>query len=128
MPEVVQSEQSADDTVRSTVPDGTVEHATETGSLSIRALAAIFGVSPSTVHRDTMRRRVDRVVKDDEGNLLVPLTMGIDGKLRPAVRYNTSGRDALIRRLRAEGTTMRAIAEEVGCSVGTVHRVLRGSQ
>ncbi len=31
-----------------------------------------------------------------------------------------------IRELRAEGLTMRAIAELEGCSVGTVHRVVAG--
>lgn len=30
-----------------------------------------------------------------------------------------------IRELRATGMSMRAIAEEVGCSVGTVHNALR---
>lgn len=33
-------------------------------------------------------------------------------------------RDEEIRSLRAGGQTVRAIADEVGCSVGTVHRVL----
>lgn len=32
-----------------------------------------------------------------------------------------------VRKLRAEGLTMRAIAAELGCSVGTVHRYVHGA-
>lgn len=32
-----------------------------------------------------------------------------------------------IRELRAQGLTMRAIAAEVGCTVGTVHRYVHGA-
>lgn len=103
----------------STVSGGTVE---QDGVLSLRALASILGVSPSTVHRD--RAGVDQVTTDEDGSLLIPMTRGLDNKLRPTVRYDTSGRDRLIRQLRAEGKTIRAIASEVGCSVGTVHRVV----
>jgi AcrR family transcriptional regulator len=49
---------------------------------------------------------------------------GLDGKLRPARKVDTAARDARIRELRARGMSLRAIAAEVDCSVGTVHRVL----
>lgn len=52
---------------------------------------------------------------------------GLDGKQHPAYRYDTTERDKLIRQLRAEGHSERAIAAAVGCSVGTVHRVIRAS-
>lgn len=116
-----------DEDDRSTVPPETVERNDEEtveprGGLSIRALAATLGVSPATVHRD--RRGADAVTTDEDGSLLIPMTLGIDGRLRPTVRYDTSGRDRLIRQLRHDGKSIRVIAQEVGCSVGTVHRVL----
>jgi transposase len=114
---------------RSTVPDRTVEQADAAkkliGWMSVRQLAALFNVSPSTVQRDAAAFRRSRVSRNEDGSLQVPMTMGVDGKLRPSVHYDTSGRDALIRSLRARQKTIREIAEEVGCSVGTVHRILK---
>jgi IS30 family transposase len=104
---------------RSTVQNESVER---TGGMSLRAIAVAFGVSATTVHRDVRRESH----YDDDGRLLVPLVLGLDGKVRPAVRFDTSGRDELIRQRRATGTPMRTIAAEIGCSVGTVHRVLKG--
>jgi DNA invertase Pin-like site-specific DNA recombinase len=50
--------------------------------------------------------------------------LGLDGKRRPDRRCDNTDHDAEIRALRADGKPIRAIAAEVGCSVGTVHRVL----
>jgi DNA invertase Pin-like site-specific DNA recombinase len=52
-------------------------------------------------------------------------TVGLDGKVRPNRRFDTTARDERIRSLHADGSSMRAIATEVRCSVGTVHRVLK---
>jgi DNA-binding NarL/FixJ family response regulator len=56
---------------------------------------------------------------------LPQMTIGLDGKLRPAQRLDTTKRDKKIMKLRAQGKSVRAIAAEVGCSVGTVHRIIR---
>jgi DNA invertase Pin-like site-specific DNA recombinase len=58
----------------------------------------------------------------------VELTKGLDGKIRPSRRVDTSDRDEHIRKLRREGATIRAIAAEIGCSVGTVHRVIENGK
>lgn len=50
--------------------------------------------------------------------------LGLDGKWRPNRRFDTTQRDRQIVLLRSARRSMRAIAAEVGCSVGTVHRVL----
>lgn len=49
---------------------------------------------------------------------------GLDGKWRPNRRFDTTNRDRKIVLLRSGGRSIRTIAAEVGCSVGTVHRVL----
>ena len=51
-------------------------------------------------------------------------TIGLDGKLRPARRGDTTKRDQEILKLRMQGMSLRAIASKLGCSVGTVHRVI----
>lgn len=89
---------------------------------SIRAIAAAKGVSPSTVHRQRQRR--DDYQPDDDGLVTVGMVQGLDGKLRPSRQIDTTERDKRIRRLHRDGRSMRAIASEVGCSVGTVHRVI----
>ena len=81
---------------------------------SIRQRAREAGVSPAT-----MMRRVRAEGGDQDGR-----TVGADGRARPAHRTDTAARDARIRELRADGATMRAIAQAVGVSVGTVHRTL----
>jgi DNA-binding NarL/FixJ family response regulator len=53
-------------------------------------------------------------------------SVGRDGKYRPKRRIDTRNRDDAIRRLRAEGASIRTIATELDWSVGTVHRVLIG--
>ena len=50
--------------------------------------------------------------------------LGLDGKWRPNRRFDTTSRDYNIVRLRTTGWSMRDIAAEIGCSVGTVHRVI----
>ena len=103
---------------RSTVPDDTVEQVS--GGMSLRAMAPVVRASPSTVRRAAKRA----IFYADDGSLQVPMVRGLDRRLRPGVRYDTSGRDVLIRQLRTEGKSIRAIAAEVGVSAGTVHRVV----
>jgi transposase len=91
---------------------------------SIRALAKRLGVSPTTVQRDLAAEYGD-LEPTREGELIVPYWVGLDGKARPARKFDTSGRDALIIRLRTEGKSLRAIATAAKCSVGTVHRVTK---
>jgi DNA-binding NarL/FixJ family response regulator len=62
-----------------------------------------------------------------DGTVLVGWSMGVDGKRRPDRRFSTAERDAEILRRRSEGESIRGIAAGVGCSVGTVHRVVRAS-
>jgi DNA-binding Lrp family transcriptional regulator len=87
--------------------------------MSIRAIAKAMGISPTTVLKLT------RAEPDEDGMILVGKTLGLDGKVRPDRLVDTTDRDArIVRAYREEGKAMRAIASEVGCSVGTVHRVL----
>jgi IS30 family transposase len=97
---------------------GTVERVSE----SIRAIASAKGVAPSTVLRHRQRR--DDYHPDDDGMITVGMTKGLDGKLRPSRQVDTRDRDNQIRKLHREGQSMRGIAKDVGCSVGTVHRVI----
>ncbi len=50
---------------------------------------------------------------------------GSDGIRRPARREDTTERDNLIIRLRNQGLTHRAIAEQAGCSQMTARRVVQ---
>lgn len=50
--------------------------------------------------------------------------LGLDGRWRPSRRFDTAQRDRKIVLLRSARKSIRAIATEVDCSVGTVHRVL----
>lgn len=59
-------------------------------------------------------------------NLAPERVIGTDGKSYPAT-VNAVDHEA-IRRLRAQGFSMRGIAARVGCSVGTVARVLKCSR
>ncbi len=90
--------------------------------MSIRARAAELGVSPSTVVRNL--QRTESYQADDDGMISVGLTKGRDGKVRPDRLIDTRERDARIRKLHKAHVSMRAIAADVGCSVGTVHRVI----
>jgi DNA-binding NarL/FixJ family response regulator len=56
---------------------------------------------------------------------MMRMSLGLDGKRRPARRYDTRRRDTAIYRLRRDGSSVREIAAALGCSVGTVHRVVR---
>jgi DNA-directed RNA polymerase specialized sigma24 family protein len=93
-----------------------------TDTLSIRSAADILGLSPSTVAR--RRQRQDTA---DAGDGMAPFRrlLGRDGKHRPSRRFDTTARDLRILALRHIGWSVRAIAGEVGCSVGTVHRVIK---
>jgi DNA invertase Pin-like site-specific DNA recombinase len=53
------------------------------------------------------------------------MVFGLDGKWHPSRRLDTTNRDRKIRQLRAGGQSVRTIAAAAGCSVGTVHRVIR---
>lgn len=89
--------------------------------MSTRALAAVLGVSAATAHRDLRRLDAPR----DDGMAEVVKVRGLDGKIRPSRRLDTTERDAAIVSKRAAGLTVRQIAGALGCSVGTVHRVLK---
>jgi transposase len=90
--------------------------------MSIRAAADVLGVSPTTVLR--ARHRRDAADAPD-GMAPFRRLVGNDGKQRPNRRFDTTARDARIRERAGAGLSVRAIAAEVGCSVGTVHRVLK---
>jgi hypothetical protein len=64
---------------------------------------------------------------DQDGTISVGWSVGLDGKKRPNRRFNTTARDTRIHELRTAGQSVRAIASDVGCSVGTVHRVLKSA-
>jgi DNA-binding NarL/FixJ family response regulator len=89
---------------------------------SIRAVAGLLQVSASTVVRT--RQRNPGYLPDEDGTIRVGKCKGLDGKIRPNRRFDTTDRDARIVQLRSAGKAVRAIAREVGCSVGTVHRVI----
>jgi transposase len=86
--------------------------------LSLRALAKVYGRSAATMGRIEQRLNAP----DKDGRVAVFDCTGLDRKVRPSRRLDT--RDRRIHTLRASGKSIRAIAAEVGCSVGTVHRVL----
>jgi DNA-binding NarL/FixJ family response regulator len=77
--------------------------------------AGLEKVSPSSVWR---------VEKTKRGRQM-GLSRGRDGKLRPDRRSDTSRRDDEIYQLHTDGMSMREIAAKVGCSVGTVHRIIK---
>lgn len=96
------------------------------GPVSIRTIAAITGSSPSTVMR--ARKQAPGYAPGTDGTITVIKVEGRDGKVRLSRRVDTTDRDATIRNLRDTGSTIRAIADSVDCSVGTVHRVLKMKQ
>lgn len=69
---------------------------------TIKEAAALTGLSERSIQRWTSEPREVYLARADEK--------------RQAVR-----------KFRAEGLTMRAIAAELGCSVGTVHRYVHGA-
>lgn len=93
------------------------------GKMSIRAVAQTLGMSPTTVLK--LSRQANS--PDENGMIFVGTCVGLDGKIRPSRRFDTTDRDERIRELRDAGQTVRAIAADVGCSVGTVHRIIRGA-
>jgi DNA-binding transcriptional regulator YhcF (GntR family) len=91
--------------------------------MSVRRAAQTLDLSPTTVQR--ARAHAADYQTAEDGTITVGRTIGLDGKLRPSRRFDTTARDNRIRELGAGGRSVRAIAAEVGCSVGTVHRVLK---
>jgi transposase len=89
---------------------------------SLRTLAKQYGVSPSTIAK--MVRKAEQDFEQQQPKLI----MGRDGKRRPDRRYDTSTRDAKIIGLRLEGYSLRQIASEVSCSIGTVFRIVRRAE
>lgn len=67
---------------------------------TVKEAAALTGLSTATIIRWTSEPREDYLARADE-------------KRRKVAE------------LRAQGLTMRAIAAEIGCSVGTVHRYVK---
>lgn len=70
---------------------------------SVRELAAKTGRSTNTVIRWTSEPRAEYLARADE-------------------------KRRIIRALRSRGLSMRAIAKQVGCSVGTVHRYVKEAE
>jgi hypothetical protein len=94
--------------------------------MSVRAIASAtyaLGVpaSPTTVLKILHHLNPP----NDQGMIRASVGFGLDGKTRLNRRVDTTERDTRIRDLRSGGKSMRAIAAEVGCSVGTVHRIIR---
>jgi len=87
--------------------------------MSIRPAARIAGVSTSW-----LQQLLAEASTNADGSIQVSMKMGLDGKVRPSRRFDVTGRDEAILSARAAGGSIRAIAAEVGCSVGTVHRVI----
>ncbi len=89
--------------------------------LSLRAAAAVLGVSGKTVQRDEFVARADGVSTDPDAP--VDTTVGLDGRCRPARRLPSDEarrRTATVVALRAQGRTQVEIAEELGVSQSTV--------
>lgn len=85
-------------------------------------MAGALGVSPSTIQR--YRKSSPGYEPDEDGTIAVTPVVGLDGKVRPSRRLDTDVRDNAIVELHRRGDSMRTIARKVGCSVGTVHRIL----
>ena len=89
--------------------------------LSVRAIATALRVSPTTVLKILHLWNAP----DQDGMITATKITGLDGKVRLSRQVDTSARDSQIRELRAAGRSLRSIAAEVECSIGTVHRVLK---
>jgi DNA invertase Pin-like site-specific DNA recombinase len=88
--------------------------------MSVRAIASATGISPTTV-----QKILNLLYEPDEhGMIRAWKAPGLDGKERLNRQVDTTDRDTHIRKLRATGKSIRAIAVETRCSVGTVHRVI----
>jgi len=91
--------------------------------MSVRAIASATGVSPTTV------QKVLHLLNppDEHGMIRASKARGLDGRVRLNRQIDTTDRDTRIRELHSAGKAMRAIADETGCSVGTVHRVVNAT-
>jgi len=70
---------------------------------TIREVAEGTGLSTATIERWTSEPRADYLARANE-------------------------KRARVKELRAKGLSMRAIAAEIGCSVGTVHRYVKEAE
>ena len=68
--------------------------------LTAKELAERIGCTPQTIRNWTAEPRADYIARADD-------------------------KRARVQELRAKGLSMRAIAAEIGCSVGTVHRYVK---
>jgi DNA invertase Pin-like site-specific DNA recombinase len=91
--------------------------------MSVRAIASATGISPTTVLKILHLLNPP----DQYGMIHASKARGLDGKVRLNRQVDTTDRDARIRELQRAGKPVRAIAAETECSIGTVHRVLRGT-
>lgn len=89
--------------------------------MSTRAGTRLFGVSHSTMAR--MKQQANPVAAD--GTVAVTWVEGLDNRKRPSRPLDTAERDARIIELFRDGESTRAISANAGCSVGTVHRVIK---
>jgi DNA-binding CsgD family transcriptional regulator len=92
--------------------------------MSIRATAQAMGISPKTVQKKLreIRQKADAELPD--GEIYIGKNIGLDGRVRPDRRIDTTRRDDAIIALHLSGASLRSIATEMKCSVGTVHRVI----
>jgi hypothetical protein len=95
--------------------------------MSVRAIASATQASPGPGISPTTVQKILNLLygPDEHGKIFAWKATGLDGRKRLNRRVDTTGRDELIRKLRVDGQPVRAIAAEVGCSAGTVHRVLK---
>ena len=73
-------------------------------------------MSPTTVLK--VMREQPEYARDEDGRVVVARRRGLDGKVRPSRRVDTSEQDARIRELRADGRSIGATAAEVCCPLG----------
>jgi DNA-binding CsgD family transcriptional regulator len=94
--------------------------------LSLRAAAAVLGVSDATVRRDELQLREGSGVST-ASDVAVDTVAGVDGRSRPARRLptqETRRRSAEVVAMRSRGCTQVEIAERLGIAQSTVSAYL----